>query len=199
LISKLRSAMAALVIGTTWTTTAWAVEPGTFAFTRESTVTYHVLHPMHHVVGVSHELQGEPRVTDGAKPDLALPLKLSIPIRSFDSGNRNRDRNMLQVMHAARYPNALLEIRSVNWTSKRTEGAKTSTEGTAKGDLTLNGSTHPVDIQLNGFAEGDRLQVNALFSFLLSDYAIERPSLLFRPVDDQVKLEVQGIAQRKQP
>lgn len=189
--SKLLVALAGLAL---WSGSAQAADLGSFAFTRESSVTYHVLHPMHHIDGVSHQIEGEARITAG--PDLALPLKLSIPIRSFDSGNGNRNRNMMLIMHAGRYPNALLEIRSVNWTSKRIEGARTTTEGTAKGDLTLNGATRPVDIQLGGFAEGDRLQVDAQFSFLLSDYAIERPSLLFRPVDDQVKLEVKGIALR---
>lgn len=187
--------MAALVLGLSGK--AWAVEPTSFMFSPDSTVTYHVLHPMHHVVGVSHELRGEPRLTDGSKPELVLPLRLTIPIRSFDSGNRNRDRNMLQVMHVARYPDAVLDIQSINWTSKRAEGGKTTAEGTAKGNLTLNGTTKPVDVQLSGFAEGDRLSVDALFSFLLSDYSIERPSLLFRPIDDQVKLEVKGIALRQ--
>lgn len=191
--SKLLSLTAALLLGAG---AARAAEPGTYAFTRQSTASYHVMHPMHHVVGVSHDLAGEVRVA-GSEPDLVLPLRLSIPIRSFESGNRNRDRNMLQVMHAARYPNALLEIQSVRWSKRLTEGPRTTVEGTATGDLTLNGLMHPVDLRLDGFTDGDRLEVHAAFSFLLHDYSLERPSLLFRPVDDEVKLEIEGIALRR--
>lgn len=192
--SKLRLALASLLLGSALSAPGFAAEPTPYRFTPESTVTYHVIHPMHHVVGVSHQLSGEPRVTAG--PDLAMPLRLSVPIRSFDSGNRNRDRNMLQVMHVSRYPQAVLEIQSVTWASKRTEGTKTTAEGTAKGSLTLNGTTRPVDITLSGFVDGARMEVDARFSFLLSEFGVERPSLLFRPVDDEVKLEVKGIAVR---
>lgn len=195
--SKLRTALVGLVLWAGWAGAAHAAEPIAYAFTPESTVSYHVLHPLHHVVGVSHRLTGEPKVTAGPNPDLVLPLQLAIPIRSFDSGNRNRDRNMLQVMHAGRYPDVLLEIRSVKWASKRTEGSKTTAEGKALGDLTMNGVTRPVDVQLSGYVEGNRMLVDARFSLLLSDFSVERPSLLFRQVDDQVRLEIEGIAQRQ--
>ncbi|MNX92419.1 YceI-like domain protein [compost metagenome] len=175
---------------------ARGAEPLRYTFTPESTVTYHVSHPLHGATGVSHQLAGTISLMPGANPELVIPLRLSVPLASFDSGNRNRDRNMLSVMSAARYPEAVLVIERVTWINKQTSGSQTSAEGTGMGSLTLKGVSRPITVSLNGSLNGPRLEVNSRFSVLLSEYGIERPSLLFRPIDDRVDLDITGIAAR---
>lgn len=177
--------------------TAIAQEEARYVFGPESTVTYRVTHPIHGATGVSHELRGSIEVVLGGNPTLRLPMKLSIPIQSFDSGNRNRDRNMLSTMNAARYPTAALEITSVTWSSQHTQGEKVLAEGVAKGTLSLHGTNQSVEIPVAGSADPQRLEVKSKFSILLSKYGVDRPSLFFRAIDDEVPIEVTGIAHRK--
>lgn len=182
----------------------WALTPGKvlpaeplrYTFGPESTVSYQVTHPIHGATGVSHRLTGMVALTPGPSPELVLPLRLVVPLASFDSGNRNRDRNMLDVMRAARYPEAILVVEAVKWSEKRAEGNGTSAEGTATGTVTLKGVTRPVTLPLSGSIRDGRLEVRSRFSILLSEFGIERPSLLFRAIDDKVELEVAGLASR---
>lgn len=171
--------------------------PVTFAFTPESIVTYHVTHPLHHVDGVSHRVLGGIQVnTSGDKPQLGLPMRFAVPLTSFGSGNRNRDRNMLVTLDAARYPVAVIELDKVTWNARQKVKSKATATGTAEGNLTLHGVTHPITIPLSGTIDGNRLEVESAFSFQCSAYGIDRPALFFRPIDDNVAIDVRGVAQR---
>lgn len=182
------------VLGSTVAAPATAEER--YAFTADSAISYLVTHPMHESRGTSHTLQGELKVVSGKEPDLALPVTFTIPVRSFNSKNRNRDNNMAETMNAARYPNVMLVLESVEWTSRKTEGAKTVAEGLGKGNLTMHGLTHPVQVKLTGTMDPEKLEVDSQFQVLLTDYAITRPSLFFKPVDDVMTMTVKAIARR---
>jgi YceI-like domain len=71
--------------------THWALE--------QSTLTYHVSHPLHEVDGVSHAAQGS-GVCHAGQCDFSI----TAPVNSFDSGNGRRDRKMLDVTRAAQFP-----------------------------------------------------------------------------------------------
>lgn len=196
MISKLwLTAGLVAVLGTGFAAPALAAEDR-YTFTTESTLSYLVTHPMHESRGTSNKLQGEIKVIPGKEPDLAMPLTLTIPVRSFNSKNRSRDNNMAETMNAARYPTVTLVLDSVNWTSRKTEGSKTLAEGVAKGNLTMHGVTHPVQIKLTGSLDPEKLEVDSQFQVMLTDYNIVRPSLFFKPVDDAMTMTVKGIAKR---
>ena len=57
-----------------------------------STITYHITHPMHQVEGVSHAARGK-GVCNAGQCDFLI----AAPVKSFDSGDSNRDLHMLQV------------------------------------------------------------------------------------------------------
>ena len=154
---------------------------------------------MHSSVGVSHELVGKVTLEDAAQGRLDLPLTLSIPIRSFDSGNRNRDRNMWKITHVESHPDVTLEVRSVNWSRKSAEGDGFHYEGTAQAVLSLNGHSSNLTVPLAGDLSGTTLKVSSTFTFKLSDHEVERPSMLFRAIDDDVKMTVAGVAEAARP
>jgi polyisoprenoid-binding protein YceI len=164
----------------------------TYVFTPQSTLTYFVTHPFHHVKGVSHAITGHLRLNfkPGQLPQLAIPAFIEAPIASFESENANRDVNMQTIMNAAVYPEALLTVRELHWDI----GDSRTLKGTALGELSLHGQSRPVSIALMGDANGQRLKVQGNFSFLLSAYGIERPSLLFLPIDDRVTLALDATA-----
>src|SRR5581483_10648022 len=55
-----------------------------------STLTYQVSHPMHHVEGASHAAKGK-----GVCGTEECNFLVAVPVKSFDSGDSNRDLHML--------------------------------------------------------------------------------------------------------
>src|SRR5487761_2678296 len=71
----------------------------------QSTLTYHVSHPLHQVDGVSHAARGK-GVCHAGQCDFLI----AAPVKSFDSGDSNRDLHMLQVARGGQYP--LITVRT---------------------------------------------------------------------------------------
>lgn len=156
-----------------------------------SEISYMVVHPMHQVHASSHALTGRLGVADGK---LVLPATLRLPLLSFDSGNGSRDSNAATTLNVGRFPLTTLEVESFAESARLKEGTLTRIAGTATGKLTLHGVTRPVSIPLTATLSAATLAVDATFSVSLTDYQIPRPSLLFRPIDDDVKLTVHLVA-----
>ncbi len=64
-----------------------------------STLTYHISHPLHQVDGVSHAARGKGVCHEGQ-----CDFLIAVPVKSFDSGDSNRDLHMLQVTRGAQFP-----------------------------------------------------------------------------------------------
>src|SRR5580658_8572342 len=71
--------------------TQWVLE--------QSTLTYHVSHPLHQVDGISHAARGK-GVCHAGQCDFLI----AAPVKSFDSGDSNRDLHMLQVTRGGEFP-----------------------------------------------------------------------------------------------
>jgi len=65
----------------------------------KSTLTYHVSHPLHQSEGVSHEARGKGTCQAGQ-----CNFLIAVPVKSFVSGDSNRDLHMLQVTRGAQFP-----------------------------------------------------------------------------------------------
>src|SRR5437016_2294610 len=72
----------------------------------QSTLTYHVSHPLHQSEGVSHAARGK-GVCHGGQCDFLI----AVPVKSFDSGDSNRDLHMLQVTHGGQFPMVTVRTR----------------------------------------------------------------------------------------
>src|ERR1700740_2912197 len=65
----------------------------------QSTLTYHVSHPLHQVDAVSHAAKGK-GVCHAGQCDFLI----AVPVKSFDSGDSNRDLHTLQVARGGQFP-----------------------------------------------------------------------------------------------
>src|SRR5215475_13430847 len=72
----------------------------------QSTLTYHVSHPLHQVDGVSHAARGK-----GACHEGQCDFLIAVPVKSFDSGDSNRDLHMVQATHGAQFPMVTVRTR----------------------------------------------------------------------------------------
>ncbi|MGA0556325.1 YceI family protein [Larkinella sp. VNQ87] len=144
----------------------------------KSTITYAMSHPMHSFEGVSRDVACVIVLDDANKIEsVAAATKVS----SFDSDNTNRDSHALEKLEALKYPKVTFTSNEIDQ-----EGNKL----TVKGNLTFHGVTKPVVIQATRQDDGGQLTIKGDFQIRLSDYKVEKPSLMMVPVDEEVKLRM---------
>ena len=72
----------------------------------QSTLTYHMSHPIHEVDGISKAAKGKGVCHAGF-----CDFLLAAPVKSFDSGDTNRDLHMIQVTRGAEFPIVAVRFR----------------------------------------------------------------------------------------
>lgn len=170
-----------------------------YVFGQESRLAYQVTHPLHTSVGVSRQLRGEVTVLEGTEGRLEVPLTLQVPVRSFRSGNRSRDRNMALVLDAEHHPWVRLTLDRIDWTSRKPGVAGLELSGEGFGKLNLKGVSRPVSVALSGVLGTEILVVSGHLTFSLEAHGVERPSLMLRPIDDAVVLDIAATASVRTP
>src|SRR5579863_6496828 len=73
---------------------------------KQGTLTYHVSHPLHQSEGVSHAARGKGICHNGQ-----CDFLIAVPVKSFDSGDSNRDLHMVQVTRGAQFPMVTVRTR----------------------------------------------------------------------------------------
>ena len=150
----------------------------------ESKVTYHLVHKMHKVDGVSNSVEGKAKVL----PTGQILIALRAPVESFDSKNSNRDAHMKEVLEAAKYPE--VEVKA----SVEDVGAPatypTTVDKTVKAQVALHGVKQTIEVPVKIIFESPgRIKVQTSFGISLDSFKVERPSLLFIKVNDELKLD----------
>lgn len=145
----------------------------------QSTITYHVSHPLHQIDGVSHAARGK-AVCHAGQCDLLI----AVPVKSFDSGDSNRDLHMLQVTRGAQFP--LVIVRT-----QLPEAASTSATIQADLEIQFAGQTaryKQVPFQLE--TQGNQIRISGIIPATLSDFKIDPPSLLAIAVKNEIPVRV---------
>src|SRR3954462_9924048 len=146
----------------------------------QSTVTYHVSHPLHQVAGTSHEARGK-GVCHAGQCDLLIV----VPVRSFDSGDSNRDLHMLQVTRGGQFP--LISVRT-----HLPEEASGSAAIQADLQVDFAGQTARYDhVSFQQTMQGADRRISGTIPLTLSDFKIEAPTLLSLPIKNQVPVQVE--------
>jgi YceI-like protein len=147
---------------------------------QESTLTYHVSHPLHQVEGVSHAARGKGVCLDGQ-----CDFLIAVPVKSFDSGDSNRDLHMLQVIRGGQFP--MVTVRT-----RLPEAASAS--ATIHADLEIQFAGQTVRYKQVAFqqaTQGNGIKVTGTIPATLSDFKIDPPSLLAIPVKNEMPVRVE--------
>ncbi len=163
-------------------------QPITVAFdSTESILQYRGHHPLHGWTGTSRSVYGTLQLDLDDPARSAVTIR--VPVASFDSGNSNRDSNMLDAVEADRYPDVLFESTTI--AVQRWERTDSGYEGvwTVGGNLTFHGQTHPVTIPVTVRIEGNRFEATGAFSIALSQFNVRRPKLLLWSIRDTIDLK----------
>jgi hypothetical protein len=154
--------------------TQWTLE--------KSTLTYHVSHPLHQVEGVSHDAKGKCVCHAGD-----CEFLIAVPVKSFDSGDSNRDVHMIQVVRGAQNPMALVRFHLP-------ESAASASSVNADLHVELAGQSaeyKQVPFQVN--LHGNEADVTGSIPAKMSDFKIQPPSLLAISTKDEMPVKVQMI------
>jgi hypothetical protein len=146
---------------------------------QRSTLTYHVSHPLHQTEGISHAAKGK-GVCHAGQCDFLI----AVPVKSFDSGDSNRDLHMLQATRGAQFPMVAVRTRLPE---------EASGSATIQADLEIQfaGQTaryRQVSLQLE--RQGKDIRVSGTIPATLSDFRIEPPSLLSIAVKNEISVHV---------
>jgi polyisoprenoid-binding protein YceI len=145
-----------------------------------STLGYVLVHKFHEVRGLAGAIEGKVRLL----PDGQVQAMVRARVEAFDSGNGNRDAHMLEVTEAGRYPLVVLKAAGALAPPATTPATVTAT---LRGEVTFHGVTRPVEVPVTAtFTTPRQVTATGRLTLSLEAFGVERPSLLFVPVDDAV-------------
>lgn len=160
--------------------------------TQESQLSYTGDHFLHGWTGISRSVTGSVQL-DVANPATAR-IEISAPVESFDSGNDNRDSNMMDVVDIDRYPTVRFVSDRIEVSSWQSAAEKYTGRWIVHGQLTFHGRTHPVVIPTDVEFDGKTLRSTGAFSIELDQYDVKRPRLLLRAISNEINLEGKLVA-----
>lgn len=152
----------------------------------QSTLSYHVSHPLHQVDGVSHAARGK-GICHAGQCDFLI----AVPVKSFDSGDSNRDLHMLQVARGGQFP--MVTVRT-----HLPEDAAGAATINADLEIDFSGQTAKyshIPFQLT--TQGPVSRISGTIPTTLTDFKIDPPSLLALPVKNEIPVRVEMTWRRE--
>lgn len=146
----------------------------------QGTLTYSVSHPLHQTEGVSHAARGKGVCRAGQ-----CDFLIAVPVKSFDSGDSNRDLHMLQVTRGAQFP--MVTVRT-----RLPENAATSSTIHADLEIEFAGQTATFkQVPLQLVMQGNEARISGTIPTKLTDFKIEPPTLLTLPVKNEIPVRLE--------
>lgn len=152
----------------------WALE--------QSTLTYHISHPLHEADGVTHAARGKGICQEGE-----CNFLVAAPVKTFDTGNSNRDLHMMEAVRGGEFPMVSVRFRLPESELK---------SATIHADLEIQFAGKTVEYHQVPFkrqAKGSEFQVMGVIPMKLSDFNIKPPSLLDMPIKNDVPVRVDTL------
>lgn len=147
---------------------------------KQSTLTYHVSHPLHQTDGVSRAARGKGVCHDGQ-----CEFLIAVPVKTFDSGDSNRDLHMIQVTRGAEFP--MVTVRT-----RLPEAASASAAVKADLEIQFAGQTaHYKQVPFQLVTQGNETRISGTIPATLADFKIDPPSLLTMPVKNDIPVHVE--------
>ncbi len=151
--------------------TQWVLE--------QSTLTYHMSHPMHEVDGVSRAAKGK-GVCHAGQCDFLI----AAPVKSFDSGDSNRDLHMLEATRGGQFPMVIVRTQFP-------EAATSSPTIYADLEVQFAGQTaHYQHVPFQRATQGNEVRISGTVPATCSDFKIDRPSFLTVPIKNEIPVRV---------
>jgi len=128
---------------------------------------------------VSHAARGKGVCHDGQ-----CDFLIAVAVKSFDSGDSNRDLHMIQVTRGAQFPMVTVRTRLPE---------TASTSATVHADLEIQFAGQTVQYKQIAFeltTQGNQTRISGTIPATLSDFKIDPPTLLAMPVKNEIPVRV---------
>ena len=146
---------------------------------KQGTVIYHVSHPLHPTMGRSRAVRGKGICHEGQ-----CDFLIAVPVKTFDSGDSNRDLHMIQVTRGAEFP--MVTVRT-----RLPESAATASNIKADLEIQFAGQTAQYkQVELQLAPQGSDIQVTGTIPATLADFKIDPPTLLTLPIKNEIPIHV---------
>ncbi|MEJ8757711.1 YceI family protein [Pontibacter sp. H259] len=142
----------------------------------KSAISYVLKHPFHTVTGISRQAKSQATIAGNS----ITAVQVTVPVRSFDSGNRTRDKDMLKVTNETKHPTVTFRSSSITERSSNMH---------VTGQLTFNGITKQVTFNATQQQKENNLIVDGQFVISLEAYSIKRPSIFSMKVKDELTIK----------
>ena len=146
----------------------------------QSTLTYHMSHPMHQVDGVSRGAKGKGSCHAGM-----CDFLIATPVNSFDSGDSNRDLHMIQATRGAQFPLVVVRTRIPE---------ETLSSGSIYADIEVQfaGQTAKYShVAFQKTAIGSDVRITGTVPATCSDFKIDPPSFLTISIKNEIPVKVE--------
>jgi hypothetical protein len=146
---------------------------------QQSTLAYHMSHPMHEVDGVSRAAKGKGICHAGQ-----CNFLIAVPVKSFDSGDSNRDLHMIEATRGAQFPMVIVH-------TEFPEAATTSPTIDVDLEVQFAGQTaHYQHVPFQRVTQGNQVRITGTIPATCSDFKIDRPSFLTVPIKNEIPVKV---------
>lgn len=144
-----------------------------------STLTYHITHPLHQVAGTSHAARGK-GICHAGQCDFLI----AAPVKTFDSGDSNRDLHMLQVTRGAEFPIVSVRLHLP-------ESVTNAPTITCDIEIQFAGQTaHYRNITFQQTIQGTEHHIKGTIPATVSDFKITPPSFFTVPIKNEMPIDV---------
>jgi hypothetical protein len=148
----------------------------------ESWISYFLTHPLHEVEATSKVPLFHAEI-DPLNKEIKT-ADAQVDVTSFDSGNSNRDSHAMEVVDALDYP-------AVTFTSTKIDQFGDSLS--IAGVLTFHGLSRNIVAAGLSKWSANRLEVQGSFDLSLTEFKIERPTLLLIPINDKLRFKFDAV------
>ena len=142
----------------------------------KSFINYTGKHFLHKWSAENKNISGLIQIENEAISNIGVVAKVS----DFRSGNSNLDSNSLRVLDALQFPNVIFKSTSINQ-----ENGQIKIDGI----MNFHGIEKDISISAKLVQLEESILLSGKFSVYLTEFLIDRPSLLTMKVDDEINLE----------
>lgn len=149
----------------------------------KSELTYHVTHPLHKVAGKSQAARGK-----GSCDAKGCEFLVAVQVKSFNSGDGNRDAHMWETVKAGTFPLIQVHITSVSGLSDKTDPKQVVVD--AEVEFAGKKVAYPKLPLTVAEWKKDSIHLQGTLPLSLKAFDIKAPSLLTMPIEDKVPVDL---------
>jgi len=142
----------------------------------KSVINYTGKHFLHKWSAENKNISGLIQIENETISNIGVIAKVS----DFRSGNSNLDSNSLRVLDALKFPNVIFKSTSIKQDNEQI---------IIDGIMNFHGIEKDINISAKVVQIDESIQLSGKFSVYLTEFLIDRPSLLTMKVDDEINLE----------